>query len=234
VTCPKTGRQGLASPALEERNLATSLARSLARHPQCRCYDVLVAHLFDQDQREVLHDVSWETFERVLDDKGDDGAPRVTYLDGVLELLTPSRGHERQTWWIGMLLGVYAEERDIDLSAYGGWTLKSKLRRAGCEPDGCWVIGAEPATRKCPDLVIESQWSRSAIDKLEVYRRLEIREVWLARDDRITMYVLVDDAYQQVVRSACFPALDIAELCSFLDRPTMTAAMRAYRAVLRN
>jgi Uma2 family endonuclease len=188
-----------------------------------------------EDHREVLRDVSWEAFERLLASKGDAPLPRVTYLDGVLELLTPSRGHERQSGWIARLIETYALERGVELSAYGGWTLKDKLQRAGCEPDECYVLGDDSsAPLDRPHLAIESQWSRTAIDKLEVYRRLGVREVWLVRDDIVTMYVLVDDAYEQVVQSVCFPALDVAELCSFLDRPTMTAAMRAYRAALQS
>src|SRR3982750_4042366 len=114
--------------------------------------------------REVRRGVSWSEFEALLEAKGDDSGPRVAYLDGVLELVTPSRGHEKQASWIGSLVEVYALEAGIELSAFGGWLLVDKLRRAGCEPDECYIIGLDPEEKLTrPHFAIESQWSRSAI-----------------------------------------------------------------------
>ena len=42
----------------------------------------------------VLHNVSWETYERLLSDDEERRVPRMTYDQGVLELVTPSKPHE--------------------------------------------------------------------------------------------------------------------------------------------
>jgi hypothetical protein len=82
--------------------------------------------------------------------------------------------------------------------------------------------------------VIEVQWSRKGIDKREVYRRLGVREVWFWENGRIAVYVRAPRrrTFERVARSAALPGLDLDLLCSFLDRPTMTQAMREFRAAL--
>ena len=46
------------------------------------------------EERTILHDVSWETYESLLADHLDRSAPRFTYDQGVLEIMSPSSEHE--------------------------------------------------------------------------------------------------------------------------------------------
>jgi hypothetical protein len=39
----------------------------------------------------VFHDVSWEDYERLLAIRGDHPVPRISYLEGEAELMTPSK-----------------------------------------------------------------------------------------------------------------------------------------------
>lgn len=185
------------------------------------------------DVVEVRHAVSWTDYEALLAAKGDAPSPRTHYLDGVLEAVTPSRGHERHGAWISALVTAYALERDIELSSYRSWLLKDEVRNAGAEPDDCFILGddsAAPLAR--PHFVIEVQWSRSGVDKLEVYRRLDVREVWFWERNAIAIYTLSGRRWRKAVRSRALPGLDVGEMCGFLDRPTMTAAIRDYRKAL--
>lgn len=184
------------------------------------------------DQRIVMHNVPWSHFEIQLVMRGDVAGPRIAYLDGALELMSPSKGHERTKSYLGRLLEVYALERDLELSPYGSWTLKEAPKLAGAEPDECYLVGPDQ-DRDRPDLVIEVIWTSGSIDKLEIYRRLHVGEVWIWKDDVLSVYVLADGGYQAAARSALFPELDLALLCSFLDRRSATEAQRAFRAALR-
>jgi Uma2 family endonuclease len=186
---------------------------------------------FDSTRR-VLHDVSWADLERRLAAKGERSVPRIKYLDGVLELVTPSMGHEKQISWISRLVEVYALARDIELSAFGHWTLKDELRRAGAEPDECYILGDDPEKLTRPHFAIEVQWSRKGVNKLEIYKRLGVREVWFWEDKVITVYVLKRGKWKRVDRSPHLPDLDLVLLSSFLDRRTMTTAMRDFRTAL--
>jgi Uma2 family endonuclease len=157
------------------------------------------------------------------------------YLDGMLELVTPSRGHETKGSWIGSLVEVYAIETGTTLSAVGSWTLKDKLKLAGAEPDECYILGEDPEEKLTrPHFVIEVQWSRGGIWKLEIYKRLGVREVWFWEKGAIAVYVLHRGRWRHVPRSACLPELDLELLVKHLDHPAMTIAMNAFRAALKS
>jgi Uma2 family endonuclease len=128
-------------------------------------------HVPTADQRLVTYNVPWEHFEVQLALRGDRPVPRMAYLRGVLELMRPSRGHERIKSLIGRLIEAYALERGVDLSPYGGWMLKHAPKESAAEPDECYIVGSDQSGDR-PDLVIEVVWTSGGIDKLEIYRRL--------------------------------------------------------------
>ena len=81
---------------------------------------------------------------------------------------------------IGSLVETWCVEAGVDLSAYGSWTLKRKKAMRAVEPDECYVVG-EVANPRRPDLAIEVVWTSGGIEKLEIYARLGLREVWFWR-----------------------------------------------------
>lgn len=182
------------------------------------------------DQRIVMYSVPWSAYEAQLALRGDASAPRVAYLDGAMELLSPSRDHERLKSYLGRLVEAFALERGIDLSPYGAWTLRHAPRSSGIEPDECYLIGDQRRDR--PDLAIEVIWTHGGIDKLEIYRRLGVPEVWVWRDGALQVFVLRGDDYEPSESSDQLPGIDLSVLVSFLDRPTAMQAVRAYRETL--
>jgi Uma2 family endonuclease len=190
-------------------------------------------HVPTADQRVVTYGVPWSHYEAQLALRGEAPVPRIAYLEGALELMSPSKDHERIKSYIGRLIEAYALERGIDLSPYGAWTLKSAPRASGLEPDECYILGGDQS-KESPDLAIEVAWTTGGIDKLEIYRRLGIGEVWIWKDERIEIHVLAGaDRYERVDRSRLFPDLDVAGLCAYLDYPTALQAVRAFRDTLR-
>ena len=184
-----------------------------------------------EDQRVTLTDVSWADFELILRVRGDRAGVRMTYLNGVLELTSPSIDHEGIKTVIARLLETYALERDIPLNGFGSWTLKRAVRARGLEPDECYAVGAGRPSR--PDLAIEVVWTSGGIDKLEVYRGLEVGEVWIWREGAIEVYVLSGERYERRARSALFPELDLAELARHVDPENQTEGIQRYRDLLR-
>jgi len=83
---------------------------------------------------------------------------------------------------------------------------------------------------KRPDLAIEVIWTSGGIDKLEIYRLLDVPEVWIYHRGRIQPYYLAGEAYEAVAASVALPAIDLDQLVTFLDRPTTSQAIREYRA----
>jgi Uma2 family endonuclease len=188
-------------------------------------------HVPTADQRLVTYGVPWDHYEAQLAMRGDRSVPRMAYLEGALELMSPSKDHERIKSYIGRLIEAYALERGIDLSPYGAWTLKSAPEKSGLEPDECYLVGDQD--KDTPDLAIEVVWTSGGIDKLEIYRRLGVGEVWIWKDSRIEVHVLRQQRYQMEGNSALFPDLDVQLLASFLDSPTALQAVKAFREALR-
>lgn len=183
------------------------------------------------DHRIVTHGVPWSHFEAQLALRGDAPVPRMAYLDGALELMSPSKDHERIKSYLGRLVEAYALEKDIDLSPYGAWTLKHAPAAAGLEPDECYIVGSDQSKR-VPDLAIEVVWTSGGIDKLEIYRRLGVGEVWTWKNERIEVHILEGDGFEKADRSRLFPDLDLGLFVTLLDRPTALQAIRALRQAL--
>lgn len=184
------------------------------------------------DQRILMDGVGWDGYEALLALRGG-RRPKLAYLDGVVELMTTSREHEWIKSWISHLVVTYCLERGVPASEYGEWTQKREAERAGAEPDECYIFGAQPREKTRPDLVIEVVWTSGGIDKLEIYRRLQIPEVWFWEDDAISVFVLAGTAYERRERSSFVPDLDLAELCRYLAIEPMTEAIKQYRDALR-
>lgn len=184
-----------------------------------------------EDQRVTLHDVSWADFELILQIRGDRGGVRMTYLNGVLELMTPSVDHEGIKKTIARLLEAYAEEKGLPFNGFGSWTLKNARRARALEPDECYSLSIGRPTS--PDLAIEVVWTSGGIDKLEVYRGLGVREVWFWRDGVIEVSVLTGDEYQLSERSVLLPDLDLAALARHIDPENQTESVRRYRQAVR-
>lgn len=185
-----------------------------------------------EDHIVVLRRATWADFQRLQEIRGDHSAPRLAYLDGALEIMSPSQDHESLKSRIGRLVEVWCLERGVEFETLGSWTLENKQLDRGVEPDECYVFGnATGATR--PDLPIEVVWTSGGINKLDVYRGLGVPEVWIWRRGVLTPHLLRDGQYEVTVTSECLPGIDLAQLVSFLDAPTTSAAIRAYRDALR-
>ena len=147
--------------------------------------------------------------------------------------MSPSRTHDEIKSYIGCLVEAWCLERGVEFTPYGSWTLKSKREKRGAEADECYVFGPTPKRKRRPDVAIEVTWTSGGIDKLDVYRKLGVREVWYWDEGRIQVHVLRGTRYEPVAQSSALVGIDLVELVGFLDRPTASRAIRDYRAALR-
>jgi len=180
----------------------------------------------------LLRNVTWEDYQRVLAMRGDRSVPRLTYLEGVLQFMSPSRPHESIKSMIGCLVEAWCLEHEVDITPYGSWTHESEKSDRAAEPDECYVLGDDAEPERC-DLAIEVIWTSGGIDKLEVYRKLDVREVWIWKARRIDVFALRGDAYVPIERSELLPEIDLEQLLAFVDIKPMTQAVTKYRAALR-
>ena len=183
------------------------------------------------DQRCVMR-ATWTDYEALDAMRGEHARPRITYLDGAVELMSPSNDHEKLKSNIGRLVDAFCFSRRIIIQPAGSWTLKSETSKAAAEPDECYVFGSDH--KALPDLAIEVVWTSGGLDKLEVYRRLGVGEVWYWKDDRLTVHVLGAAGYELRDRSQCLPGIDLELLVSLLDLPTLNEAVERMQALAKS
>lgn len=101
--------------------------------------------------------MTWPAFEAFLASRGDDGATRITYLDGVLEIRSPSSNHELIKKNLARLLELWAFEFDVSLTGVGSFTIVNEdegacapRRAAGSRHRGRVVVAAAGQARELP------------------------------------------------------------------------------------
>jgi len=78
-------------------------------------------------------------------------------------------------------------------------------------------------------VLTEAVWTSGRIDKLNIYRKLGVAEVWFWRKGSIQPYCLRGERYEPVAASEVLPGLDLEQLAVFLDRPTTFEAIKGDR-----
>ena len=183
----------------------------------------------------MLHGVPWEAYVALRDALDEQSGVKMTYLEGTLELMSPSTLHEDGKKMIARLIEVWAMERDVDLRGFGGATFRREAKERGLEPDECYKLGRLDEDG-VPDLAIEVIVTNPLVDKLAVYAGLGVPEVWVWRPGATTLVVhrLAGETYRQQERSELLPGLDVVQLSQFV-RPgeSQTALAKAYQAALR-
>lgn len=180
--------------------------------------------------RRMISGVTWDQYEALLEDFEDRPGYRIAFLDGMLEIMSPSRRHEISSENIGRLLEVYFEEMRIRFWGLGSTTFRRAERAGGAEADKSYNLGTE---KEFPDLVIEVIVTSGGVDKLEIYRRLGVTEVWLFQDDSFALYGLRDEAYEQISASELLPDLDLALLVDYATRSDPLEVLIEYRQRVR-
>src|SRR2546427_985638 len=181
------------------------------------------------EDRLLLSGVSWERYLELDEALGHDRPdPRLYYLEGELEIMTTSLKHEELKKWLGTLVEDYLYESGIETFPHGQATMRI-LKEAGAEPDESWCFGQQ---KEFPELVLEIALTSGGLDKLEIYRRFAVSEVWLWRKGGLEIWTLRRDrsAYDgPAKKSRLLPTLEVPALTRCLGLASWRQARRAFR-----
>lgn len=186
--------------------------------------------LDDPEERYLVGAVSWQQYENLLERLEDSPWYRVTYLEGVLEIMAPSRRHEVSKDNIGRLLSAFFEETRMHFWGLGSTTFRRGEKRGGTEPDLCYCVETE---KEIPDLAIEVVLTSGGVDKLAVYQRIGVQEVWFWRDHCFEVYRWRGQQYELCPTSELLPKLDLNLLAVYVDHPSPLDAVLEFRQRLR-
>ncbi|WP_343217821.1 Uma2 family endonuclease [Halotia branconii] len=200
------------------------------------------------EQRVILHNISWETFNTILQELGENRSERLAYNEGYLEIMTPLGEHENTNRFIDDLMRILADELNLNLKKFGSLTLKRDDIRRGIEPDSCYYIQNEPVVRgkkdidlkydPPPDLVVEIDITNSSLNKRSIYAALGVPEIWLYDGQNLKFFVLSEQVqtYKQVKQSPTFPVLTKNVVLQLIEQSLTdgeTATLRSFRAWLK-
>jgi len=184
------------------------------------------------EQRVVLHNIGWDTYERLLADHENNSAPRFTYDRGELEIMSPSPEHEKFNRRIAQLVLAVAEELDIEVEDLGSTTFRREDLERGFEPDSCFYIQNEelvrskdridPAVDPPPDLVIEIDITSPSFSKLPIYAQMGVPEVWRYDGERMTILTLEASDYTEITESIVLPPVTSSVLTDFVEKSKTT------------
>src|SRR6266542_4229854 len=166
--------------------------------------------------RVIIEDVSWETYAAFLKDLEHRSSPRLSFDQGVLEIVTPHLEHESVNRVLATIVEIALEEFDIDFENAGSTTLKREALKRGCEPDSSFYIQHIESVRHRarvdmdvdppPDLLIEVDLTKDSHDKLPLYAALCVPEVW-RYEDTLEIWILDQGRYTRSHMSLALPAL---------------------------
>lgn len=200
-----------------------------------------------EPHRVLLHEVDWAAYETMLEVVGDRRI-FLTYDRGALEIMAPLFDHELWKRRVGLFLPVLCGELGLEIVGGGSTTLRRRDEERGLEADEWfWVANAArmvgPRQRidlsrdPPPDLALEVEGTRSALNRLAIYATLGVPEVWRYDGQVLRVHLLQPDgSYQEGGRSRSFPALPIDEFAAFLEQTlglADVAALRAFAAWVR-
>jgi Uma2 family endonuclease len=168
------------------------------------------------EQRAVLDRIQWDTFERLLADRGDRSAPRLAYSGGTIEIMSPSEEREEFNRALARFAEILCEEAEVEWRNLGSLTLKRDDLSRAVEPDSCFYIQNEPRVRRKkidltvdppPDLVVEIDLTSSSLDRFPIYAALGVPEIWRYTGRAFGTPILMGGQYADAERSLAFPFL---------------------------
>lgn len=191
---------------------------------------IVTDNLSLKDQIYITTEVSWSEYESITQYFADQSHYRTSYLEETLQIMSPGINHEKIKEYISGLLEAYFQEVELDYYPLGSTTFKTNKQTAGKEPDFCYCLKTE---KEFPDLAVEVIFSSGSIDILEIYKRLQVKEVWFWQNQRLKIYYLTNNEYAEVTSSRVLPNLDIELLTQYVSQPNLRLAIRDFKLKLR-
>ena len=136
--------------------------------------------------------------------------------------------------------------KGIEILSVASVTVKrSDLKKAYEADESYYVTSIDQVLAKeeldfevdpAPDLVIEVELTSSAIDKMELFAAMQVREVWRHDGTSVQFYRLINGHYESAATSSELPGLNASLINHFLDQRLLsgeTTFIRAFRSAIQ-
>ena len=155
---------------------------------------------------------------------------RVTYLNGVIEIMSISPLHEQIKVNIGRLVEAYCLHQGIFFGARGGPTHKKQEERAG-EPDESFSF---ERGREMPQLVIEVALTSGGLNKLDFWGGFPIEEVWIWKKRKLHFFRWQGAKYAEQSKSMLVPGFKSQWVERFAETRETSDMLREFNALQKS
>ncbi len=175
-----------------------------------------------------LSGIRWHTYQALSLDLAETPNKKLTFDQGILEIMTPLPEHEINKGFLARLIWTTTEILGLEVASLCSTTLSREDLQRGIEPDECFYIQNEAVVRgkttfdfavdPAPDLAIEIDITSSSLNRLDIYAALGVREVWRFENDNLLIYCLENNGYELQENSQVLPVLSRQIILDFLKK----------------
>lgn len=190
----------------------------------------------------VLRSVSWQTYQSLVTDMGEHRAARLSYYQGILEIKMPSKLHELINRLLERIVTTLTEELGLSILSLGSTTLDRAEVEQGVEPDSCFYIQNaeridpedELPINLPPDLVVEVDITSSSRSRLQIYKLMQVPEIWRYNRQGFSILQLHEGEYVESENSLAFSTISVELLTEAIQKGKKTRNQNAIVSQLRN
>ncbi|MGF1542631.1 MAG: Uma2 family endonuclease [Pleurocapsa sp.] len=159
-----------------------------------------------------LAEMTWEDYQQFNSEEY--AGYRVSYFNGVITLVSPSKNHERIAQTIAILVSAYCRKYNLPYFPLGSTRLENQPLAAK-EPDVSFAFNTD---KDLADLAIEVIFSSGSLDDLNKYQAIGVPEVWFWKNNQMIFYQLQTQGYIEIETSQFLPNLTSKTLETFANQ----------------
>jgi len=197
----------------------------------------------------TLFGIGWATYEEISQEVGANRSLHITFDRGTLTVMPITELHELLSSLLDRFVTLAGMTLKLNIVPTGQATMRSKQNLIGVEPDLSYFVSkaAEHEVKDYvpdelempPDIVVEIDVHHESEDKIDIYSRLGVSELWQFDGETMRMFRLTGNGeYSLVERSLELPVLTSEILTVFLKRgrseKQQFALLSDFQAWLRN
>lgn len=193
-----------------------------------------------EDSVVTFQGAGWEDYEDLLRQVDKRKGLRISYSEGVLQVMTVSSEHENYADFIRILVAHLSFRRHIKIRFFGSATMKKGTFSKGTEPDACFYVqsadllgnkmrldfGVDPP----PDIVVEVDVHHDTRFKFPIYAVLGVPEIWRFDGKVMTFHRLEQGEYVATDSSGALPQISAPILTRFLGQLAAEGELQAMMA----
>lgn len=182
----------------------------------------------DTTEKLILHDVSWETYNRLVQDQMGKSQIRLSYNDGDLQIMVESAKHGKLAGILGEIVSEIGDLLELDFITVGSATFRKEEGRKGFEPDDSFYFQYADLIRRKedidldidppPELIIEVDVTSPSLPRFPIFAEVGVQEIWRYDGTSVIFYSLQKNGkYQEIRESICLPKVKSEIVTNLLE-----------------